>query len=71
MKLEKYMKQAVEEAKASLREGNKGFGAVIAKNGQVVSSAHDTECTENDATAHAELLAIQKASRKVGKNLSD
>jgi tRNA(Arg) A34 adenosine deaminase TadA len=70
MKLSKYMKIAIDEAKISLREGNNGFGAVIIKNGQIISSTHDMEETESDPTSHAEINAIREASRKLGKNLT-
>ncbi len=43
-----YMKTAIDEARNSLREGNNGFGAVIVKDGRIVSSTHDLEETEND-----------------------
>jgi tRNA(Arg) A34 adenosine deaminase TadA len=64
------MAVAIEEAKISLREGNKGFGAVIIKNGTIISTAHDTEVTDNDPTSHAEMNAIKKAASKIGKDLS-
>lgn len=70
MKLNKYMKLALEEAKISLQEGNNGFGAVIIKDEQVISSAHDMEDTKSDPTSHAEINAIKEASQKIGKNLS-
>jgi len=34
---ENFMKIAIDEAKASLREGNSGFGAVIAKEGRILT----------------------------------
>lgn len=67
--LSEYMKIALEEAKASLREGNHGFGAVILKENRVVSQAHDTEETEQDPTAHAEINAIRRACTQLGKNM--
>jgi len=70
MELSKCMKLAIEEAKISLREGNNGFGAVIIRDGQIISSAHDKEDTENDPTSHAEINVIKEASQKLGKNLS-
>ncbi len=67
--LEKHMRTAIEEAKSSLRKGNHGFGAVIIRNKIIVSQAHDTEETEHDATAHAEMNALRIASKYLGKNL--
>ena len=69
MEFSQYMKLAIDEAKISLREGNNGFGAVIVKDDQIISSAHDTEETEGDPTAHAEVNAIREAASKLGKNL--
>jgi len=68
--LEQYMKIAIDEANASLREGNNGFGAVIAKDGKVIASSHDKEDTEGDPTSHAEINAIRDASQKFGKKLT-
>ncbi|MCB2181758.1 MAG: nucleoside deaminase [Desulfobulbaceae bacterium] len=63
------MALAIEEARQSLREGNSGFGAVIAKNGSVVARAHDTDTTSGDPTAHAEMSAIRMACAQIGKDL--
>lgn len=70
MELEFWMRVAIGEAEESLREGNKGFGAVIIKDGEMVAAAHDYEETEGDATSHAEINAIKIASQKIGKNLN-
>ncbi|MBG0776363.1 MAG: nucleoside deaminase [Desulfovibrionaceae bacterium] len=67
---ESIMPLAIREAEQSLREGNNGFGAVIAKDGEIVAVAHDTEETDQDPTAHAELNAIRQASARLGKDLS-
>ena len=67
---EEFMKIAIIEAKTSLKEGNKGFGAVVAKDGRVIVSAHDTEVTDQDSTAHAEINAIRKASKFYRKDLT-
>ena len=64
------MKLAIDEARASLREGNHGFGAVVVTGGEVIATAHDTEETNADPTAHAELTAIRQASLRLGKDLS-
>lgn len=69
MEIEKYMKLAIKEAITSLREGNHGFGAVIIKDGEIISFAHDRENTENDPMSHAEINAIKLASQRLGKNL--
>ena len=68
---ETYMKEAINEAKISLREGNHGFGTIIIKNDKVISKAHDLEETTSDSTSHAEINAIKSASKIIGKNLED
>ncbi|MFX0139341.1 MAG: nucleoside deaminase [Candidatus Hodarchaeota archaeon] len=68
---EKFMKIAFKEAKLSLKEGNKGFGAVIIKNDMILAQSHDTEITENDPTAHAEINVIRKASKNLGQELQN
>ena len=67
--LEKYMQEAISEAKISLREGNHGFGAVIVKDNIIISKAHDLEETNGDPTSHAEINAIRLAASIIGKNL--
>jgi tRNA(Arg) A34 adenosine deaminase TadA len=70
MELEQYMKFAIKEAEASLKEGNNGFGAVIVKEGIIIASTHDQEDTLSDPTSHAEMNAIREACVKVGKKLA-
>lgn len=70
MELEQTMRLAIEEAEESLREGNRGFGAVIVRDGDMIASAHDREDTENDPTSHAEMNAIRAAGRKLGKKFA-
>jgi tRNA(Arg) A34 adenosine deaminase TadA len=70
MEHENYMRLAIKEAEASLREGNNGFGAVIVKEGEVIAYAHDREDTICDPTSHAEMNAIREACAKIGKKLA-
>lgn len=61
-----YMKVAVEEANINMKENfvNGGpFGAVIVKDGKIISRAHNTVLKSKDATAHAEVNAIREASK--------
>jgi len=65
--LNKYMDLAVREAMQGSRQGKGGpFGAVIVKDGQVISTACNEVTSSNDPTAHAEILAIRRASEKLG-----
>ena len=66
MKNNEYMKVAIEEANINMKENfvNGGpFGAVIVKDGKIISRAHNTVLKSKDATAHAEVNAIREASK--------
>ncbi len=68
---EAMMRVAIEEAQQSRAEGNKGYGAVVAFDGEIVSRAHDTAVIEHDPSLHAEVNAIRQACRVCGDaNLS-
>jgi tRNA(Arg) A34 adenosine deaminase TadA len=54
--------QAVEIAGKGIDEGSGPFGAVIAKNGKIISEANNKVVLSHDPTAHAEVLAIRRAS---------
>jgi tRNA(adenine34) deaminase len=69
--IDSYMEIAIQEARISLQEGNNGFGAVVIKNGKIISKSHDKEETDNDPTSHAEINAIREASRVSSKNLNN
>lgn len=62
-----YMDIALEEAKKAMELGEVPVGAIIIKDNKIISKAHNLKETLNDPTAHAEILAIQKAT-KVLKN---
>ena len=61
-----YMKKALEEAKVASDEGEVPVGAVIVKNGEIISSARNNREQTGDATGHAELLAIRAACKSLG-----
>ena len=68
---EEMMVIAIEEAKASKQEGNKGYGAIVVLGNQILGKAHDTAVTERDPSLHAEVNAIRQAVRVLGDtNLS-
>ncbi len=65
--MEKYMKMAFLEAEKGIEAADGGpFGAVIVKNGEVIATGHNMVVKTNDPTAHAEMVAIREASRKLG-----
>ncbi|KGM95200.1 adenosine deaminase [Clostridium novyi A str. 4552] len=57
-----FMDIALNEAKLAMEKDEVPVGAVIVKNGEIIASAHNLRETLNDPTAHAEMLAIKKAS---------
>ena len=61
--LEALMSLAIEEARRSRAEGNKGYGAVVVRGKTVLAQAHDTAVTERDPLLHAEVNAIREALR--------
>ena len=63
---EKYMKEALKEAKKAYDKLEIPVGAVIVKQGKIIARAHNQKETKFDTTKHAEILAIQKASKKLG-----
>lgn len=64
--MNKYIELALEEAKKGVLAGKGGpFGAVIVKDGQILSIASNEVLYSNDPTAHAEILAIRRASEKL------
>lgn len=63
---EKFMKMALKEAKKAYDKLEVPVGAVIVKDGKVIAKAHNLKETKFDTTKHAEILAIQKASKKLG-----
>jgi guanine deaminase len=56
------LSRAIVLAKNSIKEGGGPFGAVIARDGKIVSEANNLVVSSHDPTAHAEVLAIRKAS---------
>ncbi len=61
-----YMKYALREAQKAYIKEEAPIGAVIVKDGQIIARAHNLREKKGDATAHAEILAIQKACKKLG-----
>ena len=61
-----YMNQALNQAKQALKLEEVPVGAIIVKDGEIIAKAHNIKETKQDATKHAEILAIQKACKKLG-----
>lgn len=71
--INKFMNAAIKEALYGLKKNHGGpFGAVIVQNGKIIAKAHNKVLLTNDPTTHAEIVAIRKASKKLGRfDLSD
>ena len=63
---EKYMKKALALAKRAADIGDVPVGALIVKDGEIISDGYNLRENGGGATAHAELLAIEEACRKLG-----
>lgn len=62
-----HMRAALAQAKAALDLGEVPVGAAIVCDGQVIALAHNERETTLDPTAHAEVLAIRRAAKKLGR----
>ena len=62
---EKYMKEALKQAKKAYEKGEIPVGAIIVKNHKIIARAYNEKEYKLDTTKHAEILAIQKASKKL------
>ncbi len=61
----KYMKEAVRQAKKAEKLGEVPIGCVIVHEGKIIARGYNRRNTQGSTLAHAELLAIAKASRKL------
>lgn len=62
---EKFMREALKQAKISAKCDEVPIGAVVVKNGEVISRAHNTRNKSRNAVEHAELIAIRRACKKL------
>lgn len=63
------MLEALREAEKARDKGEIPIGAVIVKDGEIIGRGHNLTETEKDPTAHAEIVAIRQAAKKLGKEL--
>ncbi len=61
-----YMRQALELANLAYQMGEIPIGAIVVANGEIIAEAHNEKEMRQDATAHAEMLAIQRAVAYLG-----
>jgi tRNA(adenine34) deaminase len=60
------MREALAAARRALLDGDVPVGAAVVKDGVMIARAHNAREKSADPTAHAEILAIRKAAKKLG-----
>jgi tRNA(adenine34) deaminase len=59
----KFIREALKEAKKALKAGEVPVGAVAVKSGRIISRGYNRSITDNDPSAHAEIVVLRKASK--------
>lgn len=62
-----FMNAALVEAEQAAAEGEIPVGAVVVQDGKMIAAAHNRREQDTDATAHAEMLALQRACQKLNR----
>ncbi len=62
---EKFMHLAIEQARKAQKKDEVPIGAIIVKDGKIITKAYNLMERNQSATAHAEILAINKACKKL------
>lgn len=60
-----FMKEALKEAKKAYNKEEIPVGSIIVKDGKIISRAHNLKETKHSSISHAEILAIEKANKKL------
>lgn len=60
------LKILIQETNKAMNKNEVPIGCVITRNSEIISKAHNQKISRMDPTAHAEIIAIKKACRKVG-----
>lgn len=63
---EKFMKEALKQAKKAYDIGETPIGAVIVRDGKIIARGYNKRETKKNALLHAEIIAIDKACKKLG-----
>lgn len=63
---ERFMREALAEARKAFEKDEVPVGAVVVKDGLVIGRGHNLRETLNDPTAHAEMVALREAARRIG-----
>lgn len=62
---DRFMRAAIRAARDGIRRGQTPFGACLVRGGRIVSLSHNRVWRDTDVTAHAEILAIRDACRRL------
>lgn len=60
-----FMRAALDEARTAAERGEVPIGAVLVHEEKIISRAHNRTLTDNDPTAHAEMVAIREAAQRI------
>lgn len=63
---EKYMREAIRQAKKAAALNEVPIGCVIVREGKIIARGYNRRTTDRNVLAHAEIIAIRKACRKIG-----
>lgn len=63
---EKFMKEAIRQAKKAAKLGEVPIGCVIVHQGEIIGRGYNRRNTDKNTLAHAEITAINRASKKIG-----
>jgi tRNA(adenine34) deaminase len=63
-----FMRAALEEARTAAERGEVPIGAILVHEGQIIARAYNRTLTDNDPTAHAEMVAIRAAAQTIGNH---
>jgi creatinine deaminase len=61
--MQKFMREAINEAKAGLAEGGIPIGSVLVRHGEIIASGHNRRVQNGDPTSHAEIDCLRNAGR--------
>jgi tRNA(adenine34) deaminase len=63
-----WMERALEQAQLAAAAGEVPVGALVVKDGEVISQGHNRNLLDNDPTAHAEIVALRQAAARLGNH---
>lgn len=66
MEHEKYMEEAIKQAKKAYKIGEVPIGCIIVNNNKIIARAYNKRNLKKNTLAHAEIIAIHKASKVLG-----